>query len=303
MAKKQRRKRVARPSLAQDPPVPALHAAPEHASGTLVIIGGNENKKGHRPILEDVARRVGRGTLVIATLASELPHEQWRTYQRIFKALGIRKIVHLSADSRDDLLDPRQLRLVDGASVVFFSGGDQLKITRSLGGTAVCDRVRDLYAAGATIAGTSSGAAVMSETMMIDGTSEASNANDGSLRMAPGLGLLPGVVIDQHFAERGRIGRLLGAVAQNPRLLGLGIDEDTAVIFDGHRECRVMGSGAAYVVDARQQTYSNIQTETGTTTSIHGLIVHVLSDGDRFDLQSREPRPARRRRRPAADTP
>src|SRR5215203_1017201 len=107
----------------------------------------------------------------------------------------------------------------------------------------LCDRVRELYRNGATIAGTSSGASVMSETMMVAGEANDSQSASGSLRMAPGLAFIPGVIIDQHFAERGRIGRLVAAVAQNPRLLGLGIDENTAAVFDGHKRLRVLGSG------------------------------------------------------------
>src|SRR5437868_5115791 len=134
MAKKAKRKPSHRASTAQHPPVPPLHAVPQNARGSLIIIGGNEAKKGDRPILEEVAHRVGRGKLVIATMASETHHEQWQRYQRIFKTLGVRRIEHLSAANREDMLDPKQLELIDGATVIFFSGGDQLKITRTFGG-------------------------------------------------------------------------------------------------------------------------------------------------------------------------
>jgi cyanophycinase len=274
---------------ATPPPAPPLQAVPRSPRGSLVVIGGNENKDGQRGILEDIARRVGSGKLVVATLASEEPEAQWAQYQKVFKELGVRRIAQLDARQRQDLLDPSVQAMLDDASVLFFGGGDQLKITSRFGGTELCDRIRDLYSRGATIAGTSSGASVMSETMLVSGEGDESHATHGSLKMAPGLGFMPGVIIDQHFAERGRIGRLVGAVAQNPRLLGLGIDEDTAALFDGHRVLRVMGSGAVYVVDGRGLTYTSAAEDGAGTASVHGLLLHVLSEGDSFDMETREP--------------
>ena len=277
--------------------VPPLHAVPTRSKGRLIVIGGNENKDGHKPILEEVARRVGRGKLLVATFATEEPEQQWEQYREVFKSLGVRRMAHLDARTRDDLVANPQLEIADGATVIFFGGGDQLKITSRFGGTPLCDVVRTLYTQGATIAGTSSGASVMSETMLIAGSDQDSYASSGSVRMAPGLGLIPSVIIDQHFAERGRIGRLLGAVAQNPRLLGLGIDEDTAIVFDGHKSFRVLGSGAAYVVDGRNMTYTDVAEDSGNTSSIHGLSVHVLAGEDEFDLNERMPVPPSERRR------
>jgi cyanophycinase len=254
-----------------------------------MVIGGNENKDGHRTILEHIAGRVGSGTLVVATLASDVPGEMWTQYQRVFKDLGVRHIRQLDARRREDLLAEDVQGMLDDASVLFFTGGDQLKITSRFGGTELCDRMRQLYAKGATIAGTSSGASVMSESMLVSGEGDASHSLEGSLRMAPGLGIMPGVIIDQHFAERGRIGRLVGAVAQNPRLLGLGIDEDTAAVFEGQRTLRVIGTGAVYVVDGRGLTYTNAAEGSEGTASVYGLLLHVLSDADTFDLERREP--------------
>jgi cyanophycinase len=269
--------------------VPPLHAVPPHAKGSLLIIGGNEAKGAGNPILEELVERVGRGKLLVATFASEEPQPQWEQYKRLFSKMGVRKIAHLDARTRDQLMQDPKEDMTEGATVIFFAGGDQLKITSRFGGTPTCEMVRKLYAGGATIAGTSSGAAVMSETMLIEGEGDESNTSGKSVRMAPGLGFIPGVIIDQHFAERGRIGRLLGAVAQNPRLLGLGIDEDTAVLFDGDRRFRVLGSGAVYVVDGRNATYTNITEDAADSSSIHGLIIHVLTTEDTFDLRTRQP--------------
>ena len=171
---------------------------------------------------------------------------------------------------------------------VFFTGGDQLRISSQIGDTPVERRVRDIHAAGGVIAGTSAGASVMSDTMLVRGSSAESH-RIGDLHMAPGLGLIHDVIIDQHFAERGRIGRLLGAVAQNPRVLGIGIDEDTAIVVEGEA-FRVLGGGAVYVVDGAGVTHSNIaEAAPQRTLSLYDVRLHVLSSGDPFDLALRRP--------------
>src|SRR5688572_23429288 len=256
-------------------PVPPLNAVPHVAKGALIIIGGNENKEGHKPILEEVARHVGRGKLLIATFASEEPEEQWEEYRRVFAGLGVKRIAHLDARTRDEMLSEMQLQKVIGATAVFFCGGDQLKITSRFGGTALCDRIRKIYANGGVVAGTSSGAAVMSETMMIASNGDEARTGLGSLRMAPGLGFIPGVIVDQHLAERGRIGRLVAAVSQNPRMLGIGIDEDTAICVDGQRRFAVLGSGAVYVIDGSKLSYTDVAEDAGESASMYGLTLHV----------------------------
>ncbi|MFD1733547.1 cyanophycinase [Deinococcus malanensis] len=148
--------------------------------------------------------------------------------------------------------------------------------------------LREIYQEGGVVAGTSAGASMMCETMLVKGRSE-ETYRVGELQMAPGLGLIRGVIIDQHFAERGRMGRLLGAVAQNPRVLGIGIDEDTAILVRGE-SFTVLGSGGVYVADGSDITHSNVaEARTGETLSLHGVRLHVLAAGDTFDLQAREP--------------
>jgi cyanophycinase len=257
--------------------------------GTIVVIGGRESKDGHRPILEDLAKRVGSGKLVVSTMASEEPGEQWEEYSRVFGDLGVKRIEQLDARRREDLLDEKYTNLLTDATVVFFAGGDQLKIASRFGGTALCNQLRELYVQGATIAGTSSGASIMSDVMLVAGGQDESQDVEGSLRLAPGLGLLTGVIIDQHFAERGRMGRLIAAVAQNPRCLGIGIDEDTSVVFEGSKDFRVSGSGAVYVVDGHALTFTNAAEDSQGTLSAFGSIVHVLADKDSFSLETRLP--------------
>ena len=147
--------------------------------------------------------------------------------------------------------------------------------------------------AGQIVAGTSAGASVMSETMLIKGTSKITH-RIGDLHMAPGMGLIRDVIIDQHFAERGRFGRLIGAIAHNPRILGLGLDEDTAAVVEGDR-FKVIGSGAVYVVDGSGISYSNIaEAQSLQALSMHNMCVHVLSDHDSFDLKERRAIPPAR---------
>lgn len=260
--------------------------------GTLIIIGGHEDKEKRREILKEVARRVQGGKLVIATVASHQPEGYFESYQEGFGGLGVGELAELYIEERVEASREDKLGLLDGAAGVFFSGGDQLRITSQIGDTPLEARIREVYERGGVIAGTSAGASVMCETMLVKGTSKESY-RIGDLQMAPGLGLVRGVIIDQHFAERGRIGRLLGAVAQNPRVLGIGIDEDTAIVLEGSH-FTVIGSGAVYVADGEGITHSNIaEARTEEPLSLYDVRLHVLSRGDAFDLERRKPVPAR----------
>jgi cyanophycinase len=263
--------------------------------GTLIIIGGHEDKEGSKTILRDVARHVGKGRLVVTTVASHEPEGYFPAYEKAFGDLGVRDVVELEIPTRLDAGLDDKLHLLDGATGVFFTGGDQLKITSQIGGTELSRRIRDVYEQGGVIAGTSAGASVMCETMLVQGHGSESH-RIGDLRMAPGLGLIHDVIIDQHFAERGRMGRLLGAVAHNPRVLGIGIDENTAIVIEGGESgpedaCfYVTGHGAVYVVDGTGVTNSNIAEEKeDRTLSIYDVRLHVLSRGDEFNLRTRRP--------------
>ena len=259
-------------------------------AGSLIIIGGGEDKKGERAILAEVAgKAAGRGKLVIVTAATEIPDEYLQDYLPVFKELGVRDVDVLDIRSRADAYAEDGLQKLREAAVVFFTGGRQLRIASQVGGSPIYKCMRQAYESGATIAGTSAGAAVMPETMVISGPSDDSPDPD-ALAMAPGLGLLQGVVVDSHFAQRGRIGRLLAAVAQNPRNLGLGIDEDTAIVVDGHQDFRVIGSGAIYVVDGGGISYSSLERSAGGVLTVHDVKLHVLAGGDAFDWASKRPR-------------
>src|SRR3954471_21188757 len=258
--------------------------------GSLLIIGGHEDKEGEKVILRMLARKVGKaGKLVIATVASGSPRSLFDEYEACLRGIGMRHIHHLHVESREEARNESKLRVLRDTDAVFFTGGDQLKITSQIGDTPIFSRVHEIYNAGGLIAGTSAGASVMTETMMVAGNDDQSHRIGSMLRLAPGFGLLPGVIVDQHFAERGRIGRLLGAIAQNPRMLGIGLDEDAAILVRRGR-FQVVGSGAVYVVDGGKVSFTNInEAKPDEPLCIYGVRLHVLNQSDSFDLKKRRP--------------
>ncbi len=256
--------------------------------GRLIIIGGHEEHEGDRIILSEVARHVRNGRLVLATIASHEPDGYLERYQASFADLSVGEVVELYVEDRHEALQPEKLKALEGVNAVFFSGGDQLRITSQIGDTPIYERIHEIFSKGGLIAGTSAGATAMADTMLVKGQSAAS-FRIGDVRMAPGLGLLPNVIIDQHFAERGRIGRLIGAVAQNPRMLGIGIDENTAIVYEGG-QFTVLGAGGVYVVDGRDVSHSNVVDEArDRTLSTFDVRLHVLSMGDEYDVRTRQP--------------
>jgi cyanophycinase len=264
----------------------------ERSDRALIIIGGKEDRSNNKIILGEVARRIGVGKLVVTTVAMENNTEElFDQYEKAFRSLGVKHLYNLEITDRGEATLQSKVKILDDAAGVFFTGGDQLKITSQIGDTPIFERIREIYDDGGVIAGTSAGAAVMCETMLVEGGEEQSHVIGGSTRMAPGLGLIDGVIIDQHFMERGRFGRLTGAVAQNPKNLGVGIDEQTAIVVERGNGFYVLGSGAVHVIDGTHVTYSNIaEADLKKTLSIYNITLHILSQGDRFDLLNRAPR-------------
>lgn len=256
--------------------------------GTLIIIGGHEDKEGECIILKEVVKHVRNGKLVVATVASHEPEGYFEAYKKAFAKLGINNLSEMYVEDRAETADTKKLKQLEDVDGIFFSGGDQLRISSQIGDTPFETKVKKIYASGGVIAGTSAGASAMGETMLIRGPNSESH-RIGDLHMAPGLGLIRDMIIDQHFAERGRIGRLLGAVALNPRILGVGIDEDTAIVVKNRQFC-VLGRGAVYVIEGAGVTSSNIsEGEEKRTLSMFDVRLHVLSSGDCFDLDQRRP--------------
>jgi cyanophycinase len=259
--------------------------------GSLLIIGGHEDKSGDKTILRFLAKKVGKsGKIVVVTTASEFPEQLFDDYERVFRGLGIRHVHHLRVESREEAKHDAKVGILRDADAVFFTGGDQLRITSQLGDTPIFSRIHEILSSGGLIAGTSAGASVMTETMLVSGSGSESQRIDSALKLAPGFGLLPGIIIDQHFAERGRISRLLSAVAHNPRILGIGIDEDSAIFVQRGR-FQVVGTNAVYVIDGSKITFTNItESEPDTPVGVYGLKLHVLNQADTFDLKARRPR-------------
>jgi cyanophycinase len=258
--------------------------------GSLILIGGHEDKEGDKIILRAVAKEAGRGKLVVATVATETPKDLFNEYNDVFRSIGVRHVHHLSFETREEAMRDSTLRVLDDAKVVFFTGGDQLKITSRMGDTPIYSRVKEIFQAGGTLAGTSAGASVMTETMVVSGTSDDTNKIGDLIKLAPGFGFVGGVVVDQHFAQRGRVARLLGVVAQNPRILGIGIDENAAVrIRRGSFQC--IGDNAVYVLDASKMQFTNVaEGDPDESLCVYGVRIHVMNQSDKFNLKSRRPR-------------
>lgn len=258
----------------------------KHEPGELIAIGGEELTDA-AGLLQVVAERAGGGMLAVATPAADAGLEMWRHYHKLFQKLA-GKVERIDIETRVEGDADKRLTQIRDAALVFFAGGDPLRITSAFGGSPLCDLIRERHANGLAIAGVAAGASAMSGAMLIDGDTEQSNRIGDAMRMAPGLGLLPDFVIDRHFARRGQVGRLLGAVAQNPRLIGVGIDANTAIVVRPGRGFEAAGEGAVYVVNGQSIAYTNLsESQTDAAISIHGVKLDVLSRGDRFDLARR----------------
>lgn len=259
--------------------------------GKLIIIGGAEDKEGSKEILKVVCQSINKENdfLVIATIATENPEEAGKKYTKIFNNLGVKNINILDVKERNEAHNEENINMLKKAALVFFTGGDQLRITSILGGTPLHEEIKHSYTRGCIYVGTSAGASVMSSTMIVNGIDEES-PKKCTLKMAPGLDLIDGVIIDQHFAQRGRIGRLLVGIAENPGTLGIGIDEDTAIIVDNKGIFNVIGSGAVYVIDGCNISYSNVSEQyQEELLSMFDVKMHVLKEGNGFNLLTRRP--------------
>lgn len=259
--------------------------------GTLLIIGGAEDKQGECRILKEFIRLAeGRGGgIVIMTAATQYPQKVSAEYIEIFKRLGADQVLSLDISSRRQAQRPSTKEIILSAGGIFFTGGDQLRITGILGGTAADWALHEAYRRGTVLAGTSAGASVMSATMIIGGDND-SPPQQSTISMGPGMGLVRGVVIDQHFAQRGRLGRLVAAVAQQPATLGIGLDEDTAVVINSKGEMRVLGSQAVTIVDCNGCEHTNIsEAKPRQPLALTEIRVHILPQGYGFDLQERRP--------------
>ncbi|GAA3449956.1 cyanophycinase [Dactylosporangium matsuzakiense] len=263
--------------------------------GKLLVIGGAESHDaGDDEILERFVLLAGGSDahLVVIATASESPGEREQEYAEVLHRLGAQRVTALRLASREDANGEPAVAVIERASGVFFTGGDQLRITTVLGGTKVDKALHARLAEGMILAGTSAGAAMMSSTMILGGS--LATVSTGSVRTGPGMEFLPGVLIDMHFAERGRLNRLLSAIAMFPHELGLGIDENTAILVDGD-SFEVLGRGTVTVIDAGQARDIQCPTagftdELGGPIALYGAQLHVLPAGHWFDLTERAPK-------------
>jgi cyanophycinase len=257
--------------------------------GYIIPIGGAEEKLNGTAILDrfvDVCGGVTSRIAIIPT-ASEL-EDSGRNYEKLFRKIGVKHARVLDLNTREDCNSSATLEYIDQSNGVFLTGGNQLRLSTTLGGTPVAQRIRRRNAAGMHVAGTSAGAAFMPEHMIAGGT-EGSTPSPDMTNMAPGLGLTNQFLIDQHFRQRDRIGRLLTALAYNPFAIGLGLDEDTAAFIQPGGNLEVVGSGGITVIDPAELTYSSMDlARQGEPVSLIGLKLHILVSGGRFEMESRK---------------
>ena len=257
--------------------------------GWIVPIGGAEEKQNDPRILERFVDLCGGADadIVVIPTASQLADTGSR-YEHIFSELGAGRVTALDFDTRRDTEERNRLQRIEQASGIFFTGGNQLRIATMLGGTPIAQLIRARNASGVHVGGTSAGASILSEHMIASGK-EGSSPTSGSVRLAPGLGLTNRFVIDQHFRQRDRLGRLVTALAYNPFAVGIGLDEDTAAFIGPDNTLEVEGSGAVTVVDAGRLQFSSMaQASEGEPVCLLGLTVHVLVAGATFNLQTRK---------------
>jgi cyanophycinase len=256
--------------------------------GWIVPIGGAENKENDRHILDRFVRVSGgaAANIVVIPTASRI-NETGARYEKIFAEIGAAAVTTMDFDTRRDCQEPGRLRRLEEATGIFFTGGNQLRLTTLLGGTPVAKLIRTRNAHGVAVGGTSAGASILSEHMIAFGD-EGSAVISGSVRLAPGLGLTNRFIIDQHFRQRDRLGRLITALAYNPFAVGIGLDEDTGAFIGPDETIEVEGSGGVTVVDAAEVSYSSIsEVAEGQPVCMLGLRVHILTAGATFNLHTR----------------
>ena len=257
--------------------------------GYVIPIGGGEEKFKNPEILDRFIDVCGgkEARIGIIPTASELD-DTGRNYEKLFRRIGVKHARVLNFISREDCQSGEDVQYIEKCDGVFMTGGNQLRLSTTLGGTAVAQVIRRRNAEGMHVAGTSAGAAFMPEHMIAGGM-EGSTPHPDMVTMAPGLGLTNAFIIDQHFRERDRLGRLLTALAYNPFAVGIGLDEDTAAFIRPGDAFDVVGSGGITVIDPTDLSYSSMdQARRGDPVSLIGVKLHILIAGGRFDITTRE---------------
>ena len=262
--------------------------------GGLIAVGGGESgdvTKDSIKIFEKFIEMSGgaeKARIFLMTVATDNPEAAEERYGKIFKDLKVKSFEVVNIGDRSQSFDEEILKKIEQASGLYFTGGIQFHVTTLMGGTPLHRLIADKFQNGLTVGGTSAGAMMISSSMIVSGTADAAPRLD-SIEVAPGLNLLPDTVIDTHFSQRGRHGRLLSTVAHNPQVLGIGIDERTAMVAQGEK-FEVIGEGAVTVVCAKDSTHTNLPyIKANQAIGIFNVSFHVLPEGYHYDLKKREP--------------
>ena len=252
------------------------------------MIGGAEDKLRQRQILTRFVSLAGGNDarLVVISTASYLGDEATELYLSLFRQMGVSDVRGMRPLVRDDANDEQAVGLLDGATGIFLTGGNQLRLSSVIGGTLLGRALVERHRQGAIVAGTSAGASAIAGHMVAFGTSGAT-PKQRMTQMSAGLGLLPGVLIDQHFEQRNRFGRLLALVAQSPSLLGIGIDEDTAGLVSPNGVLEVLGKGSITVLDPAHIQTDAYEVKRHKPIMVSGVVLHSLPSGYRYDLRKR----------------
>ena len=278
-----------------------------YPQGHLIAVGGAEDKgtdleKGilqrnrlnffELGILKNIVSLIASGEaprVEVVTTASSIPDEVAQNYKDAFEKLGCLDVGHLRIRNREDAALPDNLERLKACNCIMFSGGNQLRLSSIFGGTTFLDILKSRYQdENFLIAGTSAGAMAMSNTMIYEGNAGTANLK-GEVKITTGLGLLQNVIIDTHFDKRGRFNRLAQAVAAQPGAIGIGLGEDTGVIVSDGFELKAIGSGSVVIIDGKNIEYNNIaDVSLGKPISVEGIIVHIMSKGDCYNLQTRK---------------
>ena len=261
--------------------------------GHVIVIGGAEDKVRERVILTRFVALAGGPDARIAVIstASSLGPLAGEMYRRVFGEMGAREVQPIHAMTRVQANDRGSARMVRDATGIFLTGGNQLRLSSTIGGTALAQAIVQRHREGAVIAGTSAGASAMSTHMVAFGASGAT-PKQRMVQMAAGLGILPGVIIDQHFEQRNRLGRLLAIIAQNPSLLGIGIDEDTAAVVGPDLVLEVIGRRSVTIIDGADSETDAWEVRAHKPLMISNVVLHSLPQGYRFDIERRRRVPA-----------
>jgi cyanophycinase len=257
-------------------------------TGHLIVIGGAEDKIRDRVVLSRFVALAGGNAarIAIVATASSFAAEVSDRYREVFTDLGAARVDPILAQARPEANDDAHAALVGEATGVFLTGGNQLRLSSTIGGTLLSRAIEARYHAGAVVAGTSAGASALSTHMIAFGASGLT-PKQRMAQISAGLGLLPGVIIDQHFQQRNRLGRLLALVAQNPSLLGIGIDEDTAGVVTPDQVLEVIGRGSVTIVDGTAAETDAWEVSGHRPLMISNVVMHSLPAGYRFDLRGR----------------